>query len=164
MVFKCLLFLLSYNLSNTPCGCHGLRSSDIVLAATKSPHIELHTCAQQHTHTEFDKVLGWAGLQGTGYWWAQGYGVWLSGKYPTHTLNKDDGEREIADPQEQILVFIECRFTCSTLLLFQTLAAFQLRRPVVVSGHFHWCSPKLFVLTSQLMFTAKHSCWVRRRL
>lgn len=35
---------------------------------------------------------------------------------------------------------------------------------MVVSGHFHKLSFKLFVLTSQLMFTAKHSCSVRWRL
>lgn len=78
----------------------------------------VHNNTHRHTHTGFDKVLVWSGLEGTGYWWAQGYGVWLSGKYPTHTLNKDDGGRETADPQEQILT--ERRFACSALFLFQT--------------------------------------------
>ncbi|TNN72594.1 hypothetical protein EYF80_017201 [Liparis tanakae] len=34
----------------------------------------------------------------------QGYSVCFSGKYPTHALNQGDGERDVADLEERILV------------------------------------------------------------
>lgn len=76
-----------------------------------------YVCADTHTHTQFDKVL----KGGCRVLVAQSYGVWSSGKYPTHTLNNGDGERETADLEEQILVFTgPGGFTCSALFLFQT--------------------------------------------
>lgn len=153
---RLLLFLFSGNHGNNPCGLHGLQSSDIVLAVAMSLLIEMHTHTPMQ-RLQFDKVV----KEGVaGYWLDHSYSVWYSGKYPTHALNKGDGERQTPDLKEQILVFTGGRFTCSALFLFQTLSSFVLWRKAGVSGHFHWLSLKLFVLTSQLMFTAKHSCWV----
>jgi len=63
----------------------------------------------------------------------QGYSVCFSGKYPTHALNQGDGERDIADLEERILVF-----TGDTLPF---LLCFYFKRPpwrtVGVSGLFH---------------------------
>lgn len=102
---------------NKPWGRHGPQSSEIVLAVTMSCLIKLHICVCRHTHTQFDKVL----KGGCRVLVAQSYGVWSSGKYPTHTLNNGHGERETADLEEQILVFTgPGGFTCSALFLFQT--------------------------------------------
>lgn len=158
---KCLLLFSAVTLATSLVMDMVPQSSDIVLAVTKSRLNEQHTCA--HTRRSLTRCYGegWGGV--TGYPGVQSYSVWYSGKYPTHTLNKGDGGREIPDMEEQILVFTGGRFTCPALLCFYS-KLFQLRMLVGVSGHFHWLSLKLFALTSQLMLTAKHSCSVRRGL
>lgn len=76
--------------------------------------IELRT----HTHTQTHKVdIVLRGVYGILV--GQGDSVWFSGKYRIHTLNQGDGEREIPDLEEQILVFTRDALPV-LLFLFQT--------------------------------------------